>query len=68
MLEARGSPSRTQVLVATTLGVSHAAVSTLGTFLAKMQQEEVALEVYTPRDRTLIDQVPALITSWVQIR
>ena len=67
-MEARGSLSRTQVLAATTLGVSHATVSTLGTFLAKMRQDEVALEIYTPRDRTLVGQVPALITRWVQIR
>ena len=68
MMEARVCLSLIRVLVATTINVLHTTVEKLGTFVTKMRKKEVALGVYVPRNQTLVGQVPALTTHWVQIQ
>jgi len=68
IMKAKRSLSRTRVLAATVISVSHNTISKMSAFVAKIREEEVALEVYVPRDQMLVSQVPALITLWVHIR
>ena len=65
---ARGQWLRTLLIVATCFGVDHNTSEGLQNFGEEFSDQETELEDYSPRDATLLTQIPALLLCHAQIR
>ena len=65
---ARGQWLRTRLIVATCFSVDHNASEGLQNFGEELLARETELEEYTPRDSSLLSQIPALLLRHAQTR